>query len=230
MNNLIISLIYLLATFGITIFFFAKYGKSGLYIWICVSVIICNIQTIKISEIFGATISLGNIAYGAIFLSTDILSEKYGKKDAKQATRISFLIMIIFTLAMQVLLKYKPANSDFSQEALNTIFGYIPRITIGSLIAYYISQICDAQIYHMSKKVFHKVWISNNLSTFISQIIDTIIFVTIGFSGIMSSNEVSQLITTMIGFKFIIAILDTPFMILSTKINNKELELNTKKE
>ena len=80
LNNLVISLIYLMITFFVTLLFFSKFGKYGLYIWICISIIICNIQTIKTTEIFGVTISLGNVAYGAIFLSTDILSEKYGER------------------------------------------------------------------------------------------------------------------------------------------------------
>ena len=75
MNNLLISIIYLILSFSLTLFIYNKYGKYGLYSWICVLVIICNIQTIKLADIFGLTISLGNISYGALFLSTDILSE-----------------------------------------------------------------------------------------------------------------------------------------------------------
>ena len=106
-----------------------------------------------------------------------------------------------------------------------TIFNYIPRITIGSLIAYIISQKCDTFLYNKLKEKYNKVWISNNVSTFISQVIDTLLFVVISFSGIMSIKEIGQLILTMLSFKWIIAILDTPFMLLSTKIkSNKELE------
>ena len=50
MDNIFISTIYLLLTFALTILCFKKYGKYGLYIWMCVLVIISNIQTIKIAE------------------------------------------------------------------------------------------------------------------------------------------------------------------------------------
>ena len=53
MENIIISIIHLILSFAITIFCYKKYGKYGLYIWMSVLVIICNIQTTKISEIFG---------------------------------------------------------------------------------------------------------------------------------------------------------------------------------
>lgn len=223
MNNLLISILYLFITFILTVLCFKKYGKYGLYIWMCISVIICNIQTIKVAEIFGLTISLGNISYSSIFLCTDILSEKYGKDSTKKATRLSFMVMIIFTLLMQLFLLYSPSKADFSQDALLTIFSCLPRMTLGSLTTYYLSQMCDAKLYNYLKNKYHKVWISNNGSTFISQIVDTVIFVSISFIGLMSTKDIISLIVTMLCFKWIIALLDTPFMILVTKIKNEEL-------
>ena len=225
MENIIISAIYLILSFAITIFCYKKYGKYGLYIWMSVLVIICNIQTTKISELFGLTISLGNISYGALFLTTDILTEKYGKNSTYNATKISFMTMAIFALLMYIFLQYKPSKIDFSQDALVTIFSYVPRVTVGSLLAYYISQRCDAFLYSKLKAKYNKVWISNNVSTMISQIVDTLIFVTIAFIGIMNYTEIIDLIITMILFKWVIALLDTPFMILVTKIKDNQ-ELN----
>ena len=201
MENIIISAIYLILSFAITIFCYKKYGKYGLYIWMSVLVIICNIQTTKISELFGLTISLGNISYGALFLTTDILTEKYGKNSTYNATKISFITMAIFALLMYIFLQYRPSKIDFSQDALVTIFSYVPRVTVGSLLAYYISQRCDAFLYSKLKAKYNKVWISNNVSTMISQILDTLIFVTIAFVGIMNYTEIIDLIITMILFK-----------------------------
>ena len=225
MENIIISAIYLILSFAITIFCYKKYGKYGLYIWMSVLVIICNIQTTKIYELFGLTISLGNISYGALFLTTDILTEKYGKNSTYNATKISFITMAIFALLMYIFLQYRPSKIDFSQDALVTIFSYVPRVTVGSLLAYYISQRCDAFLYSKLKAKYNKVWISNNVSTMISQILDTLIFVTIAFVGIMNYTEIIDLIITMILFKWVIAVLDTPFMILVTKIKDNQ-ELN----
>lgn len=223
--NILISILYLIISFTITLLCYKKYGKFGLYIWMCILVVISNIQTIKISEIFGLTISLGNISYGSLFLTTDILSEKYGKKSTNNAIKLSFITMIIFTILMTLFLKYEPSRLDFSQDALLVIFNYMPRITIGSLLAYIISQKCDTYIYIKLKEKYNKVWISNNGSTFISQIVDTFVFVIVSFLGIMNQTQIIQLILTMLIFKWIIALIDTPFMILATKIENvKELE------
>ena len=214
--NLFISFVYLILSFSLTVLCDKKYGKQGLIIWMCVSVILCNIQTIKIAEVFGWVISLGNISYGGIFLATDILSEKYGEKSAKEAIHLSFLAMLVFTFFMWLFLQYEPSTIDTSQEALLQIFNYIPRITLGSMTAYYVSQNLDTKLYRLLKDKFKKIWISNNGSTFLSQIVDTVLFVTISFYGVMNGNELLELGLTIILFKIIIAILDTPFIYLAT--------------
>mgnify|MGYP001033438533 FL=1 len=224
MKNLCISILYLLITFSATVVLYKKYKKMGLYCWICILVIISNIQTIKIVDLFDFTMSLGNISYGAIFLTTDILSEKFGRKSASEATNLSFIFMILFTLIMVMFLQYEPSNTDFSQSAFETIFGFIPRITVGSLIAYFCSQKLDAFLYALLKKKYNKVWISNNFSTFISQILDTFFFVSIAFLGTMSIDELITLIFTMLVFKWIIALLDTPFMLFIAHMDDTGME------
>lgn len=226
MVNILISIAYLLLSFTLTLLCYKHFGKVGMFVWMSVMVVVCNIQTIKMSEIFGLTISLGNVSYGAIFLSTDILSEKYGKKAASQAINMSFYVMIVFTLLMNLFLQYKPGPSDTSQSALEAIFTYMPRITIASLLAYFCSQKCDTWLYQKLKQKYKKIWISNNVSTFVSQILDTVIFVLISFLGTMSVAEVFQIMLTMILFKWIIALIDTPFIIFATKLKNiKEVEV-----
>ncbi len=222
MNNLVISIVYLLLTFSLTVLIYKKFGRVGLYIFMSVSVIISNIETIKLIDFYGVTVSLGNISYGSIFLITDILSEKYGKESCKKAIRFSFLMMIIFTIFMKLFLSYTPSSIDNSNEAFLTIFNYMPRITIASLLAYYISSSCDAYLYSYFKNRYNKIFISNNLSTFISQIIDTFLFCTISFFNTMSVKDLLSLGLSMLIFKWLIALLDTPFMYLANSIKKVE--------
>ena len=224
MLNLLISVVYLLSTFTITCFCYKKYGRIGMFVWMCVSTIICNIQAIKIIDMFGFTTSLGNVSYGAIFLTTDILSEIYGEKEARKSIILSFYTLLIFTASMSLFLKYIPSSIDTTNESLKVVFNFLPRITIASLINCILSQFIDAKMYKILKKKYSKIWISNNGSTIISQITDTVIFVVISFVGVISFiNMVEMFITTMI-FKVIIALLDTPFLYYVTRIkDNGEL-------
>ena len=70
----------------------------------CLLVVICNIQIIILSKIFELTILLGNISYGVLFLTTDIISEKYGRNSVNTATNLSFVYMILITILMYMFL------------------------------------------------------------------------------------------------------------------------------
>ena len=225
MINLFIFTIYLISTFSITVICYKKYGRVGLFVWMCVSTIICNIQTVKMIDAFGLTTSLGNISYGAIFLTTDILSEKYGEKDARRAIIFSFLTLLIFTLSMSLFLQYNPSRVDTTNDALKVVFNYLPRITIASLINCILSQFIDARVYKYLKEKYDKLWISNNGSTIISQITDTVIFATIAFVGVLPLVNLVQMAITTLIFKVIIALLDTPFLYFVSNIKmNEELQ------
>ena len=78
-------LLMLLANFGLIMLSYRFFGKSGLLIWIPIAAIIANIQVIQSIELFGLAATLGNIVYATSFLVTDILSEKYGRKEANRA-------------------------------------------------------------------------------------------------------------------------------------------------
>ena len=92
--------------------------------WIPVSVIAANIQVIQTVKLFGMAATLGNIVYATSFLITDILSENYGKQEAKKAVWLGFYSLIAVTILMNMALLFRPLEGDeFSQvtyDALST--------------------------------------------------------------------------------------------------------------
>lgn len=151
MTNEVLWLLLMLVNFGGILLFYRLMGKTGLYIWTAIATIIANIQVLKTVELFGFVATLGNIVYGTTFLVTDILSENYGKKDARKSVYVGFLSLIVMTVMMQLALYFKPDQSDFAQGALETIFSIMPRIVIASLTAYWLSQLHDIWAYHLWK-------------------------------------------------------------------------------
>lgn len=164
------------------------------------------------------SVSLGNILYCSIFLSTSILTCKYGQQWAKKATNVSFIVMIVFCVLMYLFVLFTPSSIDTSQSALEIIFSFVPRVTLASFIAYYIGQTCNIHILEFLNKKFNKVWLNNGISTSISQTIDTIIFTLVSFVGILATGEVIEIIITMIIVKLLVTVCDTPFMYIANKI------------
>ena len=222
--NLLWGFLYLVITFSLTIVCYKFFGKIGLFIWICVSIILANIQSLKIIEIFGLTSSLGNIAYSNIYLATDILSEQYGRKSANQSVLYGFLTMLAFTGLMALSLLFIPSPYDNVNDSLTQIFMVVPRITLASLTAYLCSQFLDVYLFEKLKKKYNKLWLSNNGGTMISQIVDTIIFTLIAFAGTMPWVEVFIMMGTMYLLKFIIALCDTGFLYLAKRITPNDLK------
>ncbi|WP_238323303.1 queuosine precursor transporter [Planococcus antarcticus] len=178
---------FALFNFVLLLIMYKFFGKTGLFAWVAISTVLANIQVTKTIEIIGLTATLGNSLYASTFLATDILNEKYGKKEAKKAVWLGFSSLLIMVLVMQFGIKFIPAESDFAQGSLETIFGLIPQIAIGSMVAYLISQHLDVVIFSALRRMFPKdsqFWIRNNGSTLISQLLDTLIFTSIAFWGV----------------------------------------------
>ena len=193
-------------------------GKNGLFLWIVVATLVSNIQTVKTVKLFGIETALGTILYGSTFLATDILNYKYGLKESRKTILYGFLSMIIMTIFMVICLLYKPSPNDFAQESLTIIFSFNIRITIGSIAGFCISQFVDTFLFHKLQKKYNKLWLSNNASTMICQIIDTIIFTLITYIGVMDFKVIVEIMISMYIFKVIVALLDTPFMYIASKI------------
>ena len=187
-SNEIIWLIYLTLTFSMTIVLFKYYGYYVLVGFMALQVIVANIGVIKQVELFGMDVTLGNIAFVSIFLSTDLINEYYGSKKAKTAVNISFLVLISYVVIGQFYVAFTPNSFDGSGDSLNTLFDLSLRVAAASLLSYYIFQKVDIYMYEFFKKMFPSeikhLWIRNNGSTLVSQLIDTIIFVPIAFYGV----------------------------------------------
>ncbi|MFB4169176.1 queuosine precursor transporter [Virgibacillus sp. JSM 102003] len=224
MPNEIIWVLFALVNFSLLLLFYRLFGKMGLFAWIGMATVIANIQVLETVELFGLTATLGNIIYGTAYLATDILNEKYGKKDAKKAVWLGFSTLITMTIMMQIVLVFEPGSDDIAHESLATIFGMIPRVAAGSLAAYAISQYFDVWIYDKLRKLFpsdKNLWIRNNGSTVISQLLDTAVFCTIAFYGEYPTSVWLEIFFTTYIIKFAVALIDTPFMYIAKKLHKK---------
>lgn len=218
----------LIVNFLAIILVYKLFGKQGLFVWIPIATIIANIQVIQTIQLFGLVATLGNIVYASSFLVTDILSEIYGKKEANKAVWIGFFSLITMTLLMNIALLFKPLeNDDFSLEtyrSLELIFSFMPRIAAASLLAYIVSQRHDVWAYHLWKKIWSGkkyIWLRNNLSTMISQLIDSVIFTFVAFYGVFELQVLFEILITTYFLKWIVAAADTPFIYWALHIKRK---------
>ncbi|WP_319542588.1 queuosine precursor transporter [uncultured Pseudodesulfovibrio sp.] len=171
--------------------------------------VVAAIISSKIITIFGLAVPAGVLAYSLTFAVSDVISEVWGKEMANETVTCGF-ITLIFITGLAWLAVYWPAASFWqNQEAFAGVIGNTPRIVAASLLAYVVSQKHDIWLFHLLKRRMNgrSLWLRNNLSTMVSQLIDSTIFVTVAFYGIL---PVGELIIGQWLAKLMIAALDTP--------------------
>jgi uncharacterized integral membrane protein (TIGR00697 family) len=221
MFNLYFGLAFIIINLLMLLGFYKLFGKSGLFVWIAISSIIANIQVNKSIELIGLTATLGNSVYGSIFLATDILNEKYGAKEANRSVVFGFSSSIVMLVTMSLSLLFIPSVNDYAQDSLITLFNPAIRIVLGSLLAYLVAQFLDIKLFNLIKRKLPSnkyMWVRNNVSTILSQGVDTLIFVTIAFLFVYEAPILLQIYASTFILKVIIALIDTPFLYIAKKI------------
>lgn len=235
--NELIWLGYLLFNYTFILLAYRYWGKVGLLLFVPISIVLANIQVLKMMNLFGISTTMGNIALGGIFLVSDILSEIEGKRYAKKLVSMGFITMIFTTIVMNWAIAVEPAQNDVFQQHLIAIFGLkitelsVVRITLASLIAFIVSQLFDIWAYQIIRKwrpSYKDIWIRNNLSTVVGQIIDNSLFTLLAFGGIYGIEELLVIAFSTYFLELFISIMDTPFVYIAAlwKKQNKIKELN----
>ena len=192
-------------------------AKTNILLGLFVAALIAaNFMGTKIAHVF-VDFSVGIFAYPITFLVTDIIEEVHGKKKARNLILIGFISLLFVLLITALAVMLPSATRDFFPDAYNKIFGISLRIMIASMVAFLISQIHDVWAFNFWKqKTKGKyLWLRNNLSTIVSQFIDTVIFMFIAFYAITPKHDAAYIFVLIIPYwllKIAVAIFDTPFI------------------
>lgn len=217
--NILLGAIGIILCFGIEVLIEKIFKKEGLYVWISGALIIANILVAKNINILGLQATLGNILFASTFLATDILSEKYSTKESRKAVNIGIVSVILFTVATQFSLLFKPNELDLVNSSLKNIFALNLRISISSILMCYLSNLLDIYLFEkIKKKIPNKLWLRNNTATIISNCLENYLFTIFAFIGIYDLKTILSIATTTTILEIIIAICDTPFLYLSKKV------------
>lgn len=200
------------------------------------------------------SLAIGVLPYPITFLCTDFISELYGKKRANQVVWVGLLLNIWILLVLWFggwlnapenlqadgTLPLTIENNNVVEPhgyAFYSIRSLAFGATIASMIAYITAQFIDVHIFHFFKKLTNgkKLWLRNNGSTLISQLVDSIavILITHYFANGLPVDENSpiypQLMAFIISaylFKVVVALLDTIPFYLGTSFLRKYLKLD----
>ena len=129
------------------------------------------------------TLSLGVLAYPITFLCTDLISELYGEKRANALVWVG-LILNFWVLFIVWLGDIIPGAGQGEYLVFEGIKESTYACVVGSMMAYLVAQFIDVKLFHFFKRITkgEKLWLRNNASTMISQLVDTFVVVIIVYA------------------------------------------------
>ena len=184
------------------------------------SLLLANILASKIIVVGGLVLPAAIILYPLTFLFTDVVAEVEGKKSASSLVMAGFYLSIFMVAVILAGRLLPPAGFWKHQEAYTAILGSTPRIVLASMIAYLISQNHDVWAFHWWRKktAGRHLWLRNNLSTMVSQMIDSVLFIGVAFWGTVPPATIGVMILSQYAVKVGIALLDTPICYLMVRL------------
>ena len=196
----------------------------SLYIFGVIVSQLMGAKTVQFFTVFGLTtsISIAIFVMPLLFTLTDVVVEVYGKDRARSMVFTGLFIVVLLT-GFTVLATALPAGprSQWLEPSFDTVFTTSLRFAAAAIAAYAASELLDVIIFNNLRKRMHgkALWFRNNVSNFISQFIDSTVFVVIAFYSfnLSFSDNVTFLIGIILpywGVRCLLSVFETPLVYL----------------
>jgi uncharacterized integral membrane protein (TIGR00697 family) len=150
--------------------------------------ITANIIAIKLVEVGGIVLTAAIVIFPISYIVGDVLTEVYGYARARRVIWLGFACNLIASLAIVAAGALPPAPFwAENQRAYDAILGVAPRVLIASFVAYLVGEFVNAVVLARMKVTTEGrfLWARTIGSTIIGQGLDTFVFISIAFTGIM---------------------------------------------
>ncbi|TKD53167.1 queuosine precursor transporter [Sphingomonas baiyangensis] len=148
-------------------------------------------------------VEAGIFAFLLLVVVSSAVAELHGRTVANRLVVVGF-VPLLASMALSWVVWALPASAEMqpeNREAIQTILGATWRIWAGGIAAYGISQILNVSIFAALKREGGSLlWLRAGIASVLSQILDTLIFVTVAFYGVFPIGEllVGQMIAKVV--------------------------------
>ena len=196
--------------------------------------LISNVASSKIVDLKWFTFDGGTLLFPLSYIFGDILTEVYGYKNSRSTIWMGFFMALMMSVIFIIVGKLPPAAGWNNQAAYDAILGLTPRIVCASLVAYFFGEFSNSFVL-AKMKIFTKgrwLWTRTIGSTVVGELVDSVLFIIIAFTGILPNSLLITLIISNYLFKTGVEILFTPITykvvaFLKRKENEDYYDINT---
>jgi uncharacterized integral membrane protein (TIGR00697 family) len=178
---------------------------------------ISNLAEIKLVDVMGyAQVGAGTLFFPLLYVLNDIMTEVYGFSASRRTIWTALFFNLLFTGLMQIVM-WLPDGADWQEKvAFETVFGISPRIVVGSISSYFVSELINASIIsHLKIQLQGRIFAIRALfSTTISSLIESILFGYIAFYGRMPDDELIKMICMLTVVKVLYELFLMPFTVI----------------
>ncbi len=173
----------------------ARYAAiSAVFVGILLISNVVAVKPIAFGAIAFGDVSLPLVFDGGVFLFPlayilgDVLAEVYGLKASRRAIFTAFALALVASLTILAVQISPPAEGWENQEAFAAVLGFVPRIVAASLVAFVVGQLMNAWVLDRLRRRTQGRFLRTRLigSTVVGQLVDTLLFCTIAFAGIIT--------------------------------------------
>lgn len=162
--------------------------------------------------LFQVTAPAASVIFAVTFLVTDIVNEKFGRKEVNRMILIAFYAQLAMVAFLYIATSLPPAPFWGNEREWAVILGLVPRITFASWITFLISEGLDAYLFDVVRRRTgpKHLWARNLFSTVPAIFIDTVVFVFLAFAG--SDLPLWPMMLGQFTTKYVVAVIDVPFV------------------
>lgn len=173
--------------------------------------LVANIMAVKVIGI-GKFIyfDAGTITFPLAYMLGDVLTEVWGYRTAKRVIWLTFFCNILMVVCTQLgVLLDSPDYLQTTAQAYNTIFTYVPRIVVASLVGFLLGELSNAWFMDKIKQKTKgkRMWVRTIGSSAIAYWFDSLPFVLIAFLGVVSTRELFLMIMLQYLLKLLIEVI-----------------------
>ena len=185
-------------------------------------VCIAGVLGTKIAQLGPLSVEAGIFAFLQLVILSSAVAELHGRALADQLVRYGFIPLILSALLIRVVIELPHPEFWTQQEAFATLLGQSSRMMLAGLISYGISQTLNVAVFaRMQRGDGKMLWLRALVASLLSQIFDTLLFITIAFYGVF---PIAEILTGQIIAKLVLSVVMVPPLIYAAVALGKWLD------
>lgn len=190
----------------------------------CVCLVLANLVEIKTVDA-GITVTAGLMVFPLSYIINDCIVEVYGFRKARMVIWLGFAMNLFVTLMLQLAIALPGTEEWTGQEAMETVYGAVPRILGASFVAFVCGSMVNAMVMSRMKVASNGRYFSVRaiVSTVFGEGVDSLVFFPIAFGGVLPWSMVIELIAVQTVLKTLYEIIILPVTIkVVRRVKNME--------